>query len=174
MYFMPLFSRLSDVLSELRGFVVSVDDDSYVQPVDVLDGATLGQHVRHATEFYICLLESLNSAQPVVNYEARRRNPHLEQSRKEAISALKQIEVQLLSFREDRHVSLLVEDSNSNEEMLLPSSLYREYAYNIEHSIHHMAMLRMGAKEVCKGLQLSESFGVAKGTIDYRKTAGTT
>ena len=165
---MPLFSTLSDIFNQLRSFVSAVEDTAYVRPLTVLDGATLGQHLRHATEFYICLLEALSLKRPAVNYESRRRNSLLETSKEAALSALTDIEARLLSYPKDRPVELLV-DTTKERNMSIPSSFYRECAYNIEHSIHHMALLRVGAKEACPELQLPETFGVAKGTIAYRK-----
>ena len=165
---MPLSSVLSDVFSQLRSFVSVVDDDAYVKPVAALDGATLGQHLRHATEFYLCLLDALSSRTFVVNYETRSRDTLLETNRSAALAALTDVEARILAYSEDRSLELLIASEDLGS-MSIPSSFYRECAYNIDHSIHHMALLRAGTKEICPNLRLPESFGVAKSTLAHRK-----
>ena len=49
------------------------------------------------------------------------------------------------------------------------SNLDRELVYNIEHAIHHMALIKIGIKEVAPQLQLPEGFGVANSTIRHKK-----
>ena len=40
--------------------------------------------------------------------------------------------------------------------------------YNLEHAIHHHALIKVGLKIMTK-IELPESFGVAPSTIQYRK-----
>ena len=164
---MLLFKLLSGVMQQLREFVSSVEDEAYVRPLDVLNGASLGQHTRHVLEFYLCLLEGLKSNSNVVNYGNRRRDPLLETDRGLALRTLLQIENHIQEYRSDRSLSLCY--AEASEKLLLPSSLHREYAFNIEHSVHHMALLRIGAREACPSLSLGESFGIAQETLAYSK-----
>jgi len=50
----------------------------------------------------------------------------------------------------------------------IPSNYYRELAYNLEHTIHHMALIRVGVNEV-SSIELPVEFGVAYSTVKYRK-----
>ena len=52
------------------------------------------------------------------------------------------------------------------------STLDRELIYNIEHAIHHMAMIKIGLKVLAPELHLPENFGVAPSTIRYRHQTG--
>ena len=46
----------------------------------------------------------------------------------------------------------------------------REITYNIEHIVHHMALVKIGIKEACRNVILPEEFGIAVSTIKYHKS----
>ena len=54
----------------------------------------------------------------------------------------------------------------------MKSSFYRELSYNIEHAIHHMALLKVAVKQTLTYISLPENFGVASSTIRYRASTG--
>ena len=59
-------------------------------------------------------------------------------------------------------------DENSFELNQLPTNYFREIAYNLEHAIHHMELIKIGINEVA-AVKLPEGYGVASSTIKYRK-----
>ena len=48
------------------------------------------------------------------------------------------------------------------------TNYYREIAYNLEHTIHHMALIRVGLREL-GDIAVDDSYGVASSTLKYRK-----
>jgi hypothetical protein len=42
--------------------------------------------------------------------------------------------------------------------------------YNVEHAIHHMALIKVGLKEVCPAVKIPADFGVAVSTVKYLNT----
>ena len=50
----------------------------------------------------------------------------------------------------------------------MDSSFYRELAYNIEHAIHHMALLKVAVNQTLTYIELPQNFGVASSTIRYQ------
>jgi hypothetical protein len=57
-----------------------------------------------------------------------------------------------------------------DQKAVVNSSLYRELLFNIEHAIHHMAILKIGTKIVLPEWDLPQQFGVAPSTIRHQKT----
>jgi hypothetical protein len=59
-----VFVQLSESLNQLS-------DDEYIRPSTILFNATIGQHVRHIIELFLCLEKGYGEG--VVNYEKRKR-----------------------------------------------------------------------------------------------------
>lgn len=153
-----VFIQLSDVLDRLS-------DEEYTRPSKILFNATIGQHVRHIIELFQCLGNGY--AEGRVNYEKRKRDYRIETDRKFAAASLRAVYREL--EKPNKEMILEAEDySDTPETVAVPSNYYREVAYNLEHSIHHMALIRVGVNEV-SNLQLPEEFGVAYSTIKYRQ-----
>jgi len=153
-----VFVQLSQTLSELN-------DDEYRQPSKVLLNATIGQHVRHIIELFQCLEKGYNDG--IVNYEKRKRDYQIETDKDLATLLLKEIYQNI--ERSNREIFLEAEDyCGSTEIVSIPSNYYRELAYNLEHTIHHMALIRVGINEV-SAVRLPEEFGVAYSTVKYRQ-----
>ena len=56
----------------------------------------------------------------------------------------------------------------NNEKLVIESTYYRELVYNIEHCIHHQAIIKIALLQFENKL-INEEFGVANSTIMYRK-----
>ena len=54
------------------------------------------------------------------------------------------------------------------EELLIQSNYERELLYNLEHCIHHQALIKVAIIQ-SNSVAIDENFGVARSTIEYRK-----
>ena len=86
------------------------------------------------------------------------------------IAALNTIE-EIENLNPNSDLILEVGYSNIDEDTVrIKSSLEREIAYNIEHAIHHMAIIKIAVMTVFPKVQLAENFGIAYSTVRYHKT----
>jgi hypothetical protein len=152
------FVQISQSLEQLSG-------EQYSQPSTILSGATIGQHVRHVIELFICLQNGYSTG--IVNYEKRKRDYNIETDKELAASLLQSIYLTLDKKNKDLVLEAAYDDS-ATATITLPTNYFREIVYNLEHTVHHMALIRVGITEV-SNIQLPNGFGLASSTIKYRQ-----
>ena len=153
-----VFVQLSETLKQLS-------NEEYMQPSKILLNATIGQHVRHIIELFQCLEKGYDEG--VVNYEKRKRDYQIETNKELAAALLKEVYQDI--EKENKEIILEAEDYCDPMEIVsISSNYYRELVYNLEHTIHHMALIRVGINEV-SSVRLPEEFGVAYSTVKYRQ-----
>ena len=152
-----VFAQLSETLNQLS-------NEEYIRSSRILLNATIGQHVRHIIELFQCLEKGYDEG--IVNYEKRKRDYQIETNKELAAALLKAVYQNI--ERPNKEIILEAEDYYDTMEIVsIPSNYYRELAYNLEHTIHHMALIRVGVNEV-SSVKLPGEFGVAYSTVKYR------
>jgi hypothetical protein len=153
-----VFVQLADTLGQLSA-------NQYSQPCNTLFNNTIGQHVRHIIELFQCLDKGYEGG--IVNYEKRKRDTNIETDKELAGRLLLEIHSNL--NRDNKTLILEASyDDHSSEPITIETNYFREIAYNLEHTIHHMALIRVGITEVAS-IALPDDFGVASSTVKYRK-----
>lgn len=161
-----LQQAVNSVFVQLSATLKELSQSQYIQPCSNLFGNTIGQHVRHIIELFQCLEKGYDAG--LVNYEKRKRDLAIETDKDLACQLLLDIHSGL--GKSNR--SLLLEASYDDQQeayVSIQTNYEREIAYNLEHTIHHMALIRVGVGEVST-LHLPEDFGVASSTIKFRKS----
>ncbi len=153
-------------LLQLTKVLGQLSTDEYTMPAPVILNATVGQHVRHVIELFIEMENGYASS--VINYNKRKRDhrmetdPHFASNRLEAV----------LAGLEKENKPLMLEtgynDSGTNS-ALVATNYHRELVYNLEHTVHHMALIRIGINAVSL-ISVPPDFGVALSTTKYRAT----
>ncbi len=163
---MQLWESIGTVFSQLSESLEALNDEEYTMPSKTLFNATIGQHIRHIIELFQCLEMGYQTG--TVNYEERKRDLSIETKREFAKDLLSEI----LKHLEKPNRPLLLEGSFDEESSViisLSTNYYRELVYNLEHTVHHMALIRIGINEVSQ-VEVPVGFGVASSTIKYRKS----
>jgi hypothetical protein len=161
---MALKSPVINLLEQLQQVLAALSDQQYTTPVALLSHATIGQHTRHIIEFYAALQEGYDNG--VVNYDKRKRDFFIESDRSFAIAML--VEIAHEVDRPDKELSLVVDFNRGAEDRVqVTTNYFRELIYNLEHTIHHMALLRIGIGAISE-IRLPGEFGVAASTLKFR------
>jgi hypothetical protein len=162
---MQLKTPIQQLFRQLLEVLENLSDNQYASPVELLSGATIGQHIRHIVEFFQELDKGYESG--TVNYDRRSRSLVLEVSRFLAICQL--LEMLHSVDRPDKELVLMAHlTAGDAEPVVIRTNYSRELLYNMEHIVHHMALLRIGITVVTK-MSLPPQFGVAASTLQYRQ-----
>lgn len=141
-----------------------LSDDQYTHQCKALNGATIGEHLRHSYEFYECLLEGV--PKKTVSYEARQRDSRLQNERDFSLEKMENLITRLEKLTTKGTLRIISKEADQNS---VKSSIERELIYCLDHAIHHQALIKIGLNEIgCNGLVTNE-FGVAYSTLRYRK-----
>lgn len=161
---MDIRKQTSQILSQLAELAGQLSNDQYTQSMTVLTDNSVGKHIRHIVEFYQCLLNGISIGE--IDYDKRERNLLLETD----INYTQEIIKEIVSYTEivlDNPLKLKI--SYEGGICSVNTSVFRELAYNIEHTIHHLAIIKIGIKTHFSEISLSKNLGVAYSTIKYQQ-----
>jgi hypothetical protein len=158
-----LQNKIKNNFTEIIEVLQRLDDFSYIQPFPMLSNATIGEHTRHIIEMYQSLIHSYEIG--IVNYDKRARNKTIETDR---AFAIEQIE-KLLASIEKPNKSLALQQGITEITLEIETNYERELLYNLEHSIHHQALIKVALLQL-QSVEIPENFGVAQSTIVYRES----
>ena len=161
---MSLIQGSIEVLTQSIFYLKHLSASEYSQEIELMSNSTIGQHSRHFIEFYQCLLAQAASLE--INYCLRTRDLKIEEDPKMAILSIETILSKLEDLNLESKVFLYTSKEGGEK---IPSNIARELYYNIEHCIHHLALIKIGLKIIRPDLILPESFGIAPSTLNYRK-----
>lgn len=154
-------STVSNTLTSLSDLLIQLNNKEYTAPVPALSNATIGQHTRHIIELFQCLLTQYNTG--IINYDLRKRNSDIENDTMYAITCIKNI-VEVLDLPDK---NIVLQSQLKDDIVSIDSTYYRELYYNLEHCIHHQALIKVGLVDL-NHIYVENEFGVAPSTIKYR------
>jgi len=162
---MKLKEPISNLLEQLQFVIEGLTNEQYIHPVKVLSQSTIGQHTRHILEFFIELNKGYDNG--TVDYDKRIRNHAIESDKYYAINTMQRISNGL--SKPDKDLILRVDYGASEEHSSQVFTNYlRELVYNMEHTVHHMALIRIGVTAI-SDVEIPAEFGIAASTLKFRK-----
>ena len=166
---MHLNQACFNILDQLGDLVSQIKEGDYCKPIETLSNSTIGQHIRHTLEFFICLEGGFQSG--TINYDRRAHDKLIETDKFLGLSAINRIKDFVQNQSEDRSLKLEVGYDVSKDEFISIATNYsRELVYNIEHAVHHMALIKIGVREAASYINLPSDFGIAASTIRYKES----
>ncbi len=161
---MIIAAQNRQLLSQISSLIEGLDIRDFISPKPYINQSTVGQHLRHIIEFYQCIVQQCKSKK--ICYDDRKRNRKLESSIECALIAIQDIQDELAKIHEDFPISISVDyGSLADEKDFFHSSLKRELAYAMDHTIHHLAIIKIMLN--LDGVYVPEDLGVAPSTIRF-------
>ncbi|MEN9907337.1 MAG: hypothetical protein RLZZ540_478 [Bacteroidota bacterium] len=157
-----LIPSINNSLNELIYLLKQLSKKEYSNPCAELSNASIGEHTRHIVEMFECLEKQYDLG--VVNYDNRARNNRIQT---DAVFAIQQIQAIQNSLRNENK-DLELQQFVDGEEIRIESNYYRELLYNLEHCIHHQALIKVAVLQF-ENINIDANFGVARSTIEFRK-----
>lgn len=160
-----VFKHLTQQLSSLISLLSKLNEAQYEAKIAHLGNASIGAHTRHIIELLKCAINGYKTG--IVDYINRERNLDLEVNISLAIEELQAFFT--TASLDDKPLKILFEDEQLDEYYQnVSTTYYREIIYNIEHIIHHLALIKVALVDMDLCIT-EEDFGIAYSTIKYKK-----
>jgi hypothetical protein len=159
----PTLQPLVELLHQLRQMIVRLDDDDYIMSPPGRTTGGIGGHVRHCLDHVAALLTGTCTG--LCTYDRRRRGTEVETSRAAAIEATTEAMIRLLGLDAttlESEVFVETQLDPSGTMVVARSSVGREVAFVVSHTIHHNAIIAQMMQT--RGLAFAPRFGVAPAT----------
>ena len=157
------FTALDRLMDDLGAVLIGMSPEIYTARTVVGVSGSIGEHVRHALDHIAALL----SCPPATTlaYDRRQRGTAVESDPSAALRHILRLKAALVpcaarSLDEPVQVASMV--STSGELLTSWSTLARELAFVVSHTIHHQAMISLLLS--FQGLQAPDRFGYAPST----------
>jgi hypothetical protein len=159
----PAVASLARLLAELEDLLIGVDPETYQARFAPGVSGSIGEHVRHCLDHVATLLTANQAV--TLSYDRRQRGTAVES---QPLAAMRQIaECRRVldswctrSLDDPIRVSSLV--SASGETVIGWSTLGRELAFVLSHTLHHQALIALLL--AIRGLDVPDRFGYAPST----------
>jgi len=156
-----LLTSINNSLNELIDLLGKLSAEDYSKPCEQLSSASIGEHTRHIIEMFQCLENQYEIG--IVNYDKRERNKQIQTDTFFAIDQITNIKNNLDKSNKEIQLQQIIDD----QEIFIQSNYHRELLYNLEHCVHHQALIKV-AILVANTITVDANFGVARSTIEYR------
>lgn len=159
---MNIFQETNFILTQLKKVIHQLSIENYTKKNEILSQSSIGEHVRHIIELFQQL--EIGYENGIVDYDKRKRELKIQECNVYASECIDNI----LKHIEKKDKPLTICSIYGDEEQQINSNYYRELMYNIEHCIHHQAIIKI-AFIALGNMPIEPDFGVAKSTILYKK-----
>ena len=152
------------LFNDLTSLCENLTPEQYKYPCVQLNAVSIGEHLRHSIEFYVCLKKGTSVA--LVNYDNRLRDEKLQTDPEYAMLVMKDLAAFFKTVDQNHSLDLQTHESELEK---VPTSLARELLYCLDHAIHHQALIKIGLAEMQLDHLVNQKFGVAYSTLRFRE-----
>jgi hypothetical protein len=156
---------LLSLLHQMRMTIERIDDATYAAPAPGRSSGGIGGHVRHCLDHVSALLSATRTG--ICEYDRRKRGTEVEASRSAACIRIVDLSAALVCLDApalDETVLVESQLEPGGPMILTRSSICRELAFVISHTIHHNAIVAQMLQ--ARGVAMESRYGVAPATPD--------
>ena len=161
-------AALCALLMQTRTLVEGLSGEQYTKPGNERGTGSIGGHVRHVLDHIRALVRAV-SEQDELDYDARERGTRVEHETGVAVNEIQQLicdlEQAALEQRASESVRVRTLVQPDAEPLRSASTVGRELAFVVSHTVHHQAMIAELIKRI--GVTLPTDFGYAPGTVRH-------
>lgn len=156
-------------MEQALALVGRLRDEDYTRAGQPAYGSGIGSHLRHCLDHYTNFFAGLAAGR--IDYDARARDPRIEQQRSHALVVMKGLRAQLQALsgqNGDRVVQVKMDcgDDQDPASWWTGSTVRRELQFLISHTVHHYALIAMILR--LQHIDPGVGFGVAPSTLRYQ------
>lgn len=150
------------IFASIENLILQLTQREYSMPLLILSQSSISQHIRHILEFYHEFLVGMQRKE--IDFDLRKRSKLLEVDREYTLKFIASLQNQFQIGIEDFPLSVRVSTHEKEIRPTLNTSSFRELSYCNEHSIHHMAFIKIALTHSFPHITVPEGFGIAYST----------
>ncbi len=154
----------NQIIGQVSLLVQQLNADEYARPLPVFSDNSVGKHVRHIVEFYQCMFEGVQTG--LVDYDNRVRVIQLETDINYVLNVISDISFQTIELNDSTLFTNVCYGKFSQQ---VQTTTFCELVYNIEHAVHHLAIIKIGLLQSFPHVVIPENLGVADSTVKYQQ-----
>lgn len=162
---------LEVLVRQMHDLLYQISASDYTKKLDLYDGSSIGKHCRHVHDFFYALNAGIKTG--TLDYGHRKRESELENNPLWLAEALEAQWSDLYGHPAEKRLLVLsdVTAKPTSTRTKYASTLGRELLFVFHHTIHHMAMIKMGLRHIARSIELSPDFGLAPSTIAFQASS---
>lgn len=157
-----------ELLTQVLNLLQDLTKETFTEALTRLHSGSIGGHIRHILEHYVCLRQSQSLAEKsAVNYDARARDLRLETDLAFTHAYTLELSDWLSSLESDSPLNVFCSTNCGQDTKPVSSTLKRELVFLHSHTTHHMAIIRLLMMEF--NFVLPSEFGKASSTLKHEQ-----
>ncbi len=155
------------LIDQIISTIELIDSQDYDRELELYNGSTLGKHFRHIYDFFNCLLQQCECQ--LVDYCQRDRDAQIESDMDYAKRSFESLKDGLQNIDEDQVITVKADfELEPGVRPVVQTSIGREVMYAYDHAVHHLAIVKIGLRDLYPDKPFDQNMGVAASTIRHQ------
>ncbi|MCB1176608.1 MAG: hypothetical protein KDK36_03410 [Leptospiraceae bacterium] len=161
---MLIAKTVGNLFENLVAILETMEEREFTGKLKVLNETSISSHSRHIYEFGECIIS--HNQGDILCYDERKRDLNLENSLSITLEKFYNIIQSLYTFNNNYNLKVKHFLGQAGE-FITNSNMERELLFVLDHTIHHMAIIRIGLDTELPWIDIPKNFGFTPSTIRY-------